>query len=293
MAQRTLTEIQESILLKKSQTPSLSILEVLTTSEQNTLPNLNSSSKVAIWRLWVFIQAFAIWLHEGIFETHKIEIEELIALNKVHTAKWYRSKILAFQYGQALDGESDKYDNTGIDTAVILASQIIKQTSVEEVAGELRIKVATQNALGELEAIDVNQYNALRNYIALVKDAGTKIRLISRPPDEIKFVLDLYFDPTILNGLGQRLDGTNDEPIQKAIKDFLYNLEFNGEFIKTKLTDFVQLIEGVEMPVFKEIYTKYGTYPYSLIDETYIANSGYMVLDLNNTVINFLPRELF
>lgn len=292
MAQRTLTEIQESILLKKSQTESLSALEVLTTSEQNTLSNLTSTSKVAIWRLWVFIQAFAIWLHEGIFETHKIEIEELIALNKVHTRKWYRDKILNFQYGFDLDGESDRYDNTGIDTADILDSKIIKQASVEEVAGELRIKVATQIG-DELQPIDTDQFNALRQYIALVKDAGTKIRLISRPADQMKAEIDIYFDPLILNGLGQRLDGTNDTPVQDAIKDYLYRLEFNGEFIKTKLTDYVQTVAGVQMPVFKQIWTKYGTYGYNLIDETYIADSGYMVLDLDNTIINFIPRELF
>lgn len=292
MARRTLTEIQESILLKKSQTESLNALEVLTTSEQNTLSNLNSTSKVAIWRLWVFIQAFAIWLHEGIFETHKIEIEELIALNKVHTRKWYRDKILNFQYGFDLDGESDRYNNTGIDTAVILESKIIKQASVEEVAGELRIKVATQIG-DELQPIDTDQFNALRQYIALVKDAGTKIRLISRVADQMKAEIDIYFDPLILNGLGQRLDGTDDEPVQKAIKAFLYNLEFNGEFIKTKLTDYVQLVEGVQMPVFNKIWTKYGAYGYSLIDETYITDSGYMIFDLDNTTINFIPRELF
>lgn len=292
MAQRTLTEIQESILSKKSQTESLSALEVLTTSEQNTLSNLTSTSKVAIWRLWVFIQAFAIWLHEGIFETHKIEIEELIALNKVHTRKWYRDKILNFQYGFVLDGESDRYDNTGIDTANILGSKIIKRASVEEVAGELRIKVATQ--IGDkLQPINTDQFNALRQYIALVKDAGTKIRLISRPADQMKAEIDIYFDPLILNGLGQRLDGTDDEPVQKAIKDYLYRLEFNGEFIKTKLTDYVQTVAGVQMPVFKQIWTKYGTYGYNLIDETYIADSGYMVFDLDNTIINFIPRELF
>ena len=46
---------------KKTQTAELSTLEVLTTDEQSTLSNLTSASKVAIWRLWVYIVAFAIW----------------------------------------------------------------------------------------------------------------------------------------------------------------------------------------------------------------------------------------
>lgn len=291
MIQRTLNEIQTSILVKKAETESLAALEVLTTSEINTLANLNSTSKVAIWRLWVYIQAFAIWLHESIFETHKIEIEELIALNKVHTVKWYREKALAFQFGQALDGESDRYNNAGLEEAVINARKIIKQASVDPVAGELRIKVATE-VLGQLQQITAPQYEALKQYLNLVTDAGTIIRLISRPADQMRAVIDIYFDPLILDGYGQRLDGTNDEPVQKAITSFLRNLEFNGEFIKTKLTDFIQTVEGVEMPVFKEIYTKFGAYAYTLIDETYIADGGYMVLDLDNTIINFLPREI-
>jgi hypothetical protein len=292
MARRTLEEIQESILLKKSQLDSLGALEVLTTREKQTLAGLNSGSKVSIWRLWVYIQAFAVWVHEGIFEAHKMEIEELIAANKLHTAKWYRGKTLDFQLGFDL-GESDVYDNAGVEQSEVLASQIVKQASVDELAGTLKIKAAKDDGSGNLEALEPEQLTALFAYLKLVRDAGTRIEVISRPPDALAANFDIYFNPLILDAQGARLDGANDRPIYDAIEAFLYNLEFNGEFILTKLTDALQAVEGVEMPVILSASAKYGANPFVDLGETYIADSGYMKLNEELTNLNFIARELF
>jgi hypothetical protein len=290
MARRTLNEIQESILLKKSEMSSLSSLEVLTTNEQGTTQNLNSSSKVAIWRLWVYIQAFTVWVHEGIFETHKIEIEELISLNKLHTAPWYRGKALDFQLGFDI-GELDYYDNTGVDQSNVLNSKIIKQAAVEELDGRLKIKVAGVNSSGVLQAITTAEISAFTQYMSLVRDAGTRIEVISRPPDDLILDIDVHYNPLILDGDGARLDGLNNEPVQQAIEEFLYNLEFNGELILTKLTDYLQTVEGVNEPVIRSSSARFGTNPFEALNEYYIADAGYMVKS-NFSLINFIPREL-
>ena len=290
---RALEEIQKSILLKKESTSSLDGLEVLTTDERQTLNNLNSSSKVAIWRLWVYIYSFAIYLHEQIFDAHKVEIEDLIARNKIHTSRWYRGKALLFQFGYNLAFESDLYDNTGLDEADILASKIIKQSSVEEIGGRLRIKVAKDEPVGTLAPLEEDEIFAFRQYMELVKDAGTRLTILSREPDSFRVNIDLYYNPLILDLNGSRLDGNGDAPVLDGIKEFLYNLEFNGEYITTRLVDYLQTIQGVEFPVVKEAAAKYGSFAYTIIDETYIADAGYMVLDEDNTNINFIPRELF
>jgi hypothetical protein len=291
MPQRTINEIQESILLKKSQASSLSALEVLTSNEQQTTANLTSTSKVAIWRLWVYIQAFSIFIHEGLFLIHKAEIEELIALNKLHTAKWYKGKALAFQFGFAI-GELDYYNNTGVEEALVLNSLVVKQASVEEIDGKLKIKVAGQDSSGFLQPLESAQLTAFTQYMSLVRDAGTRIQVISRQPDDLALTIDLYFDPLFLDGNGARLDGLNDTPVTQAIDEFLYNLEFNGELILTKLTDYLQQVEGVNEPVIKAASSRFGTNQFIEINEYYIADSGYMVLEETLTVINFLPREL-
>jgi len=288
---RTLNEIQEIILQRKAVTPSLSALEVLTESEQNTLANLTSTSKVAIWRLWVYICAFGIWTVEQIFDLFKIEIEELILLNKIGSKPWYRQKMLEFQFGFSLT-EMGIYDNTGVLQADILASLIIKQSAIEEIDGRLKIKVATEDTNKDLAPLSAVQLIAFRNYAEAIKYAGTRLIIISRVPDDFKVNYTIYYDPLVLDVYGARLDGTENEPVQNAVRLFLRNLEFNGEIILTKLTDFLQGIEGVEEPVLVSASAKYGLFPYASVDEYYISDAGYMKLDELNTTFTFVSREL-
>jgi hypothetical protein len=287
---RTINEIQETILNRKAVTPSLSPLEVLTLSEQNSLTNLTSTSKVSIWRLWVYIVAFTVWTLEKIYDTFKIEIEETIALNQIGTPSWYRTKMLQFQLGFELTNMGT-YDNTNELQSVVLASKIIKQSVVEELGGRLRIKVATV-INGELSPLSWPQITAFIEYAEKIKYAGTRLIFVSRNADDFKTNYTIYYDPLILDAYGQRLDGTNNEPVQDAIKEYLKNLEFNGEFINTKLTDFLQGVEGVKEPVKNASFAKYGAFPYVEINEFYIADAGYMKLDMINTTIQFLARGL-
>lgn len=291
MSRRNLEEIQTSLLTKKEEVASLSALEVLTTQEKNTTPNLNSNSKVAIWRLWIWIQAFAIWLHEGVFETHVQEINELILLNKIHTSNWYREKGKEFQYGFSL-GESDIYDNTGVDESLVIASKIIDQISVQEVAGRLKIKVAKRDAAGALVSLEPSELTAFIQYMQLIKDAGTRLDVFSKEADDLRLVLDIHFDPLVFNSNGERLDGQDNEPVLNAIQGFLYNLEFDGELILMKLGNSLETVEGVEIFDIEEAYTKFAAYGYSQMNETYISESGYMLLDVDNTVINYISRGL-
>lgn len=287
---RSITEIQQSILTQKDATASLSALEVLTPSEQQTLGNLTSTSKVAIWRLWVYIIAVIVWTFEKIQDLHKIEITQLIADNQIGTADWFKNKMLAFQLGYTLSPML-VYDNTDAIEADVLASKIIKQAAVEELAGRLKVKIAKE-VIGELTPLTSEELAAAKAYAERIKYAGVKLSVISRVPDDFKCNYTIYYDPLVLDAYGARLDGTDDEPVQTAVKSFLRNLKFNGELSLTKLTDFLQSIEGVEEPVKNSAFAKYGGFPYSSINEYYIADAGYMKLDEENTTFIFLPRGL-
>ena len=288
---RTLEEIQDSILLKKKETESLSALEIVTTRESDGISGVNSNSKVAIWRLWVFIQAFSIWMHERIFDAHKIEITELIALNKIHTARWYRGEALKFQFGFELQ-ENGTYNNEGVEVSDLLNSLIISQASVEEIAGRLKIKVAKTSDSNILEPLSTSEIFAFKQYMELIKDAGTRLEIISRPPDDIKVNLDIYFDPLVLDGNGTRLDGSNNIPVVESIQNFLYNLEFNGEFLTDNFEKAIRNVQGVELVGLNNIEARFGNNPYENVDEIYVSDSGYMVLNLEDTVINYIPREV-
>lgn len=288
---RELEEIQESILNHKAATDSLSPLEVLTNREQNTLDGLTSTSKVALWRLWVYIVAMAHFAVETLFDTFKIQIQSLIDLNQIHTSIWYRERVLEYQHGFPFEQETGSYNNIGVDTGLINASLIISSASVEELAGRLKIKVAkTEN--NKLAPLSPEELLGLSVYLEKVKDAGNRLLIISREPDELQLNLDILFDPLVLDGNGARLDGTNDDPVGEAIEAYLSNLEFNGEFIVKNLEDRLEAVEGVVIADTQSSSARFGTNLFQEIDKTYISDAGYMILDKENSNIILEPRGL-
>lgn len=234
---RSVEEIFNEIKLAKEAAPELEAL--------------NSSSKVAIWRLWAYITAFAVWTLEMLFDTHKAEVYTILSEKKPHTARWYRNKALAFQYGFDLMEDSDIFDNTGATDDQIAASKIIKYSAVTEAQTESRliVKIATE-AGGELQPIDAAQKEAFTAYMAEIKDAGVKITVINYLPDILNLTLKIYRDPLVLDANGVKITGTGagTKPVETAIKNYLKNLPFNGELVLEHLVDALQKVEGVKIP---------------------------------------------
>jgi len=212
---------------------------------------LDSTSKVAIWRLWLYIVAYACWTLETIFDTHKSEVSEMLAQQKPHTARWYRNKALAFQYGFDLIDETDLFDNTGSSEDQIEASKIIKYSAVTEATTESRliIKIATESN-GELNPISEGEKEAFNAYMQEIKDAGNNITVINYRPDILQLNLQIYRDPLVLDASGQKITGVGvgTKPVETAIKTYLKNLPFNGELVLAHLIDALQQVEGVKIP---------------------------------------------
>ena len=231
---RSIDEIKAEIISAKEQEPSLS--------------ELNSTSKVAIWRLWVYITAFVIWTLEKIFDEHKREVSEALSELKPHTARWYRNKALAFQYGFNLHSETDLFDNTGKSKEEIENSKIIKYSAVTEADTESRliVKIATEQG-GELQPISQGQKASFDAYINEIRDAGVRITTINYLPDILKLQMKIYRDPLVLDENGQSIL-TGEKPVEKAIKEYFKKLPFNGELVLAHLVDSLQQVEGVKIP---------------------------------------------
>ncbi|MDC9722353.1 MAG: nucleotidyltransferase [Urechidicola sp.] len=290
---RKLNEIQQSILLKKAEASELNALDVLTSDE--VVGDVTSDSKVSLWRLWVYIVAFAIWSFEILQDTFKSDMEALIAAKRIHNFEWYEDKALAFRYGQNLIEDTDLYSDEGLTAEEIANSKIISHAAVVRIIangrGTLHVKVAKKTD-SVLEPLTVGELTAFDNYMFKVGDAGTLILPRSSAPDNLKLELDIHYNPLVLTEQGVRIDGTSNEPIQDAIREFLYNLKFNGELSITKLIDHLQLVEGVEEPVSKLSQAKYGALAFTTFDEYYIADAGYMIIEDVDLTLNFKAREL-
>lgn len=297
---RDINEIQQQILDARAAAPELSALEVLTTQEQ-AVTGANSSSKVAGWRQWVFIFSMVIFNLEQLWDAFKKEVDDLIARTRPHTVNWYRGKALDYMFGVELVPETDYYDTSGMTNEQIQAAKIIANAApVKEVLygnGRLRMKVVRM-VDGEYAPLTPEQLTAFDAYINTVSDAGTLVEPTSGDADMLKLQMNVYFDPQVLNPLGQRLDGTDNTPLQNGIKNYLKSLKFNGSLILTKLENELETIDGIMYPVIKKAWSKYSDYTYETtgivnvgeIDEIRVADAGHMKLDEEALTITWIPR---
>ena len=272
---RTIQEIQNLILQAKAQEPALN--------------ELNSTSKVAIWRLWVYIIAVAIWSLEKLFDQHKADIDKRLAELKPHTARWYRSKALAFQYGFDLLPDSDKFNNQGHTEEAIEASKIVKYSAVIESKneGRLIVKIATEQG-EQLQPITDAQKQAFEAYLQEIKDAGVRLSVVNYQPDILHLQMKIVYDPIVLDSNGQSIIHAT-KPVEETIKSYLKRLPFNGELVLAHLIDALQQAEGVKIPHLvlaqsKNITSGGGYGAFETIEISKIPTAGYFTIDNFNDI---------
>lgn len=241
------------------------------------------------------ILSFVIWTLETLFDTHKSEVDEVISVLKPHTARWYRQKALAFQYGFDLIEDTDVFDNGSASEETIAESKIIKYAAVTEAVSESRliIKIATENTDEALAPITPAQNAAFVPYMEEIKDAGVKITVINYLPDILRLRIQIYYDPLVLNAQGVSIV-TGKEPVKEALQEFMKELPFNGELILASLIDKLQQTEGVKIPHLVTAQTKwinddgttYGDWENIAVRK--IPTSGYFAIE-NFDLITYIP----
>lgn len=270
---RTINEIQDEMLATKTASTELTALEVLTDSERSSLANLTSTSKVAIWRLMIYVIAVAIFILEKLMDVFNTEIEEKVKAAKPHTADWYKNKALAFQYGDSLV-DSDEYD------VIDATKQIIKQVAIEEGDRIVIVKIATLNGTQLVKLPELDQVNAFTNYINKVKDAGTQIQIINEDADKLKVELEFYYDALVVASDGTLINNPTVNVVSTAINNYLKSLEFNGVFDINKMVDYLQATDGYKSLKISYTGFKAGiSTAYLPINRSYKPLSGYMTLE--------------
>ncbi len=259
---RTIAEIQQVIFTEKE--------------KYFELDALNSTSKSAIWRLWVFVVSTAIWLHENIVERNAL-------LSRPHTLNWYREQAFSYIPGADLIWEDGyfRFNTDGI--ADVEAAKLIKYCAISErlfsdvfsgdddvtqnteelikeyyynQVGIVTIKVAKEVG-GVPSQLTTGEKLPFIAFMNEIKDAGTQLRIISTAGDKIRIVMEVYVDPLVIytDGVnaGALISNSSIKPVEDIIRDYLRNLEFNGAFVPTFLIDRVQNVEGVQLPILRQV----------------------------------------
>ena len=213
----------------------------------------NTFSKVSIESLLLYIVAVGIWTLERLFDTHTAEVTDYIATMKPHSLRWYVEKAKAFMYGEPVLPElisgSDVYDTTDMTDEQIAQAKIVTFAACTENNATLYLKVAKAGSA----PLTADEKAAFIAYLHEIKDAGVRIDVISEQGDYLKLDMVIYYDPLLINANGEsKADGT--KVVEQAIKDYIENIPFNGEFRKNELEDAIQAVNGVVMVEFNAAY---------------------------------------
>jgi len=225
---------------------------------------------------FLYIVAFAIHALEKNFDFLRSEVDQKIAEARNWSIPNFVEDAYGFQYGDEL--EFDPITMSYRYPTINEENRIIKVASATEVSSELQLKIATDNGSG-IEQLSIPQLTAFSDYITKLKAPGVNLAIISRPADTLKIYYHIYVNAQVLNTSGELISNPSVRPVEDAIKAYCVGLDFNGVFNITELTDLIQQIPGVVAPVFDEAHAKFGTLPYSEIQDFYTPNSGYLAID--------------
>lgn len=214
-------------------------------------------SKVSFESILIDIIAITIYTFEIILDKHYSDVTQKLTEEKAHTARWYRSKALAFQLGFDLKTDSDEFNNTGYSAEQIENSKIVKYSAVVEAENDSRliVKIAGETD-GELNRLNEQQVASFKTYMQEVRDAGVKLTVINYEADKLFLDLQINYDPLVLSANGQHLINAN-FPVVDAIKAYMKELPFNGELVLAHLIDKLQQVEGVRIPTIMSASTSW------------------------------------
>lgn len=249
---RTFQEIAQSIFDDKN--------------SRSELNSLNSTSKAAIFRNWVFVAANAQQNLEIIQDRYKIEIETLIANNAVGTPSWYVERVKEFQLGDdlVLEGNLFKYQTIDPEKQIVAACSFIESTG-----GTITLKTAKMDGVA-LQALGSTELNQLKKYVTKIKLAGTRINIISLNPDQLimsgcTVYYDSIFDPSIVQAA-----------VEDALQGYMNALPFDGKIRLNDVIDTVQNVTGVIDVTLADLAIKSGSVV-SPVGRSKDLPSGYLV----------------
>lgn len=244
----------------------------------------NTFSKVSIESLIFYIVASAIYVAEALFDQHKEDVEARIDEIIPHRPKWYRDKVLTFMKGYTLVTDCDYYDTSSLSESEISAAKVVKYATATENKDMsiLTIKVAGEES-GERISLDADTQTQLAAYIDEIKDAGVRYNLVNKDADVFNCTINIMYD-------AQLLQSEIEDNVRAAIKNYIENLPFNGEYTNMSLIDAVQKISGVKVAEVKNSEAQVsGEKTVTSINMRYTPSAGYF--KIGNLIINMSVYE--
>lgn len=278
---RTLKQIYDQAAAEKASMSTLNELLVNPEDGSSTLDNsqrllndLTSTSRVAIWRLLLWVMCFVVWVHEKLWDQFKAMVEAIVANKEPGTKRWYQDQAFKWQFGQPLIWNGNKYQYALLDPT----AQLVTRCSINDNGGIVRVKVAKGNATPN--QLSVDEEASFTAYMNQIKFAGTNLLVINYPADQVKMAWEIFYDP-IFQPSAVRAN------VEAAIQAYLANIPFDGKLILNAMIDAVQLAEGVVNPLLLNCETNNISSGFAPVSVEYQSVSGYFVVSPGNPLNGF------
>jgi hypothetical protein len=254
----------------------------------NTVVKNISASLVDVWRLIMYVVAYAIYFQEQLYDTFKSEIDDAIANKEFAQLPWYVDQSELFQFGDQLEWiDSKRYGYSIIDED----KRIITQAAATVSNGAVLLKIA-KGTVGSIVKLTTAELTAFTNYMKgsvtpFAEDGiappGTKITIISEDADQLRFASQVFYDPQVLDSSGALLNNVSVKPVEVAITNYIQQIPFDSKFRVSGLIDAIQSAQGVVNIVVTNCDAKTATQAWSasidVINESgkqYVARAGYL-----------------
>lgn len=244
--------------------------------------DITSESKVAVWRLWLWIFAVGSWVIEVLFDRHVLHVAEVLDSKRVHTLRWYAEESKKFQYGYPLSWINNSFQYATDDAN----TRIVKYAAASERNGKVILKVA-KDVGGTKTALSVLEKAAFTEFWSKYKDAGVTVEIISQSADKLKIFITIIRDRLVLDGNNNLLRDNTINPVSLSIKEFGNSLEFDGILRLSKLTDAIQAAEGVIDVQLNAAWYKPAGGSYSVVDMSVEAIAGYFELSYDDSIFTY------
>jgi hypothetical protein len=286
---RRIDEIYDALNASKASFEELDAFVVSTSVPGSTQDNasdlaidVTSGSKVAVWRLWIWIFAVGSWLVEVLFDRHSSHINEVLDAKRVHTLRWYAEESKKYQYGYALSWIDNSYQYATSDSD----SMIIKYAAASEKNGKVILKLA-KDVGGTKTPLSTLEKSAVTEFWSKYKDAGVPLEIVSQAADQLKIYITIIRDRLVLDSSNNLLRDNSINPISLAISDFGNSLEFDGLLRLSKLVDAIQAAEGVIDVELTGAWHKPAGGSYSLVNMSVEAVAGYFELNYDDSLFTY------
>ena len=210
----------------------------------------SNTSRVSIWAYVKQLAAFVVRTQEEMNDTHVAEVQALIANQQIGTAAWYAEQARRYQHGDniRLINQRPIYNTDDPE------ARIITHVAVEEGTGNDKGKIfvkAVKAGTGEdapHAPLDEVEKKAFQAYLNAITFAGLQPVAQSEAAVAITFAATIQVNEQHIIATGDaagKRPGTDEKPVEAAVKAYLRNLPFNGILRRSAMEDAIQQVEGV------------------------------------------------